>query len=166
MFQRRRNQKEKKLSEGKETGQSGEGSNRKSRKNDARKVFGFPCSPVIAGRIRMLADRFNVPIFAIAEHALEIACELLDLMLKDPQQSALLRRHVLEGHSAVRTIEKMDAYDQNMADIMQTEWQRRYRIETVAIRLVAKYLGRGVKPEDVEFYIEYGIKAWNDRHEK
>jgi hypothetical protein len=87
-------------------------------------------------------------------------------MLKDSEQSALLRRHLKEYHVALRTIEKMESVDENMADIMRKEWQRRYRDEAVAIRIVDKYFRRGIDPEELEYYIQYGMSAWLNDNKK
>ena len=124
-----------------------------SRDESGRKVFGFPCSPDISARIKMLAGQLQVPVYARTEHALQLSAELIAGMAGNLEQYQLLRQHLLEHHVAQRTIEKSDRYDREMADILQKEWQQRSLIDSAVRRVIVKY-ARRIKPEDIEYFLD------------
>lgn len=69
-----------------------------------RKVFGFLCDLLLAGGIRGLAKQLGVPIFAVAEHCLQIGFIIINMVLtRDPKRKAEaiaeLKSHLREMHS-------------------------------------------------------------------
>ena len=146
---------------GKTNEESEQGPRSRSRGSDpGRPTFGFQCSPEVSARLKLLADRLHVPYYILAEHALEDFGELVDRLLQDAEESRELRQH-LEYHISQRTIEKIDRYDKETADILQEEWNKRSRIEATLRQIVNAYVKRGMKPEDVPKFIEEGARSMN-----
>ena len=76
-------------------------------KGPERRVFGFICSPSLQAQLKMLAGQLQVPIFALAEHALQLSAGQIAVMAENPEECALLRKHIIEIHVEARTIEKI-----------------------------------------------------------
>lgn len=125
-------------------------------KEPERKVFGFQCSPSIQATLKSLADQIRVPLFALAEHALQLGAIDLEEANNNPEEREELRRHLTEVHVEMRTIEKIDRYDAEAADILKMERARRFRIDRVTRQLVVKYMSLGLKPEELEEMILFG----------
>jgi len=133
---------------------------RKSRGNDSeRKIWGFPCSPDIPARMKMLADQLEVPVYALTEHALQLSAGLIARMAEVPDECKLLRAHLLDEHVGRRTIEKISRYDADMADILDEERRRRFQIEKAVRELVTGFVRAGLKPEEIMWFVNYGIKC-------
>ncbi len=128
-------------------------------KDSGRRTFAFPCSPDIQARIRMLAGQLQVPIYALGEEALQLSAGLITRMAENPEESALLRRHIIEIHVGQRTIEKIGQYDQDMADILDQERHRRFQIDNAVRRIVLNFARAGLKPQEIEWYINYGMRC-------
>ncbi len=94
-------------------------------KDSGRRVFGFPCNPNIQARVKMLAGQLNIPMFALAEHALQIATELIAGIAEDPEESEPLKEHLIKCHVNARTLEKIGQYDREMADVLKEEYAQR-----------------------------------------
>jgi len=134
---------------------------KKSRGNDSeRKIWGFPCSPDIPARMKILADQLQVPVYALTEHALQLSAGLIARMAEVPDECKLLRAHLLDDHVGRRTIEKISRYDADMADILDEERRRRFQIEKAVRQLVTGFVRAGLKPEEIIWFVNYGIKCW------
>jgi hypothetical protein len=133
---------------------------RKSRGNDSgRKTWGFPCSPDIKARMKMLADRLHVPLYALTEHAVQLSAGLIATIAEHPEECELLRQHILDDHVGRRMIEKISRYDQDMADILDEERHRRFQIDNAVRRIVLKFGRAGLTPREIEWYIGYGMRC-------
>ena len=128
-------------------------------KDSKRPIFGFPCSPDIRARFKMLAGQVDVPIYGLGEHALQLVAEVITRMAEDSEQIALLRSHIIESHVAARTIEKITAYDQDMAERLHGELIRRFEIDRAAHEIVVKFLRSGLTPKDISWSIDYGMRC-------
>jgi hypothetical protein len=128
-------------------------------KDSGRRVFGFPCSPDVPANLKVLADQLNVPIFALAEHELELANELIAKIAERPEDREELRKHLVESHIDVRAIEKIGPYNREMADQMVQELRRRFEIDRAARQIVVRFIRVGVKPSEIVWAIDYGIRC-------
>jgi hypothetical protein len=128
-------------------------------KDSGRKVWGFPCSPDIPARMKVLAGRLNVPIYGLTEHALQITAPLMAKMADNPEQFELLRRHLVEGHVERRTIEKISQVDEDMANILDAELGRRLKMDQAARQIVLNCISRGIEPQQIMWAIDYGLKC-------
>jgi hypothetical protein len=130
---------------------------RKPHGNDSeRKTWGFPCSPDIYARMKMMADRMNVPLYGITEHALQLSAGLIARMVEQPEEEQLLRQHILESHVGKRTIEKIARYDEEMADILEEERQRNFQIDSAVRQIVVGFARKGMNPSYMAYYLNYG----------
>lgn len=128
-------------------------------KNPERKVFGFPCSPDIPGQLKMLADKLHVPLYGLAEHAFQLAAGQIARMADSADESELLRQHISDVHVGRRTIEKISRFDEEMADDLDRERQRRFQFEQAVRQIVLKYNARGVRPSLIDWAVDYGIRC-------
>jgi hypothetical protein len=134
---------------------------RKSRGNDSeRKIWGFPCAPDIPARMKVLADQLQIPLYALTEHALQLSAGLIARMAEKPEESQLLRQHILDNHVGRRTIEKMSHIDEEMAMILDKEREQRFQIENAVRQIVVKFARRGVEPRDIAWYTGYGLRCF------
>jgi hypothetical protein len=123
---------------------------RKSRGNDSgRKTWGFPCSPDIKARMKMLADRLHVHLYALTEHAVQLSAGLIARVADAPEECELLRAHILDDHVGRRTIEKLAQYDQDMADVLDDESHRRFQIDKAVRQIVVNFVRAGLTPQEI-----------------
>jgi hypothetical protein len=127
-------------------------------KDSGRKVWGFPCSPDIPARMKVLAGRLNVPIYALTEHALQLTAPLMSKMADNAEECESLRTHILEDHVERRTIEKISQFDENVAHTLEVERAQRFETEKVIRHIVVHFLRKGMKPEDIVSCIDYGLR--------
>ena len=128
-------------------------------KDSGRRVFGFPCSPGIIAQLKMLAGQLQVPIFALAEHMLQLSAQLVANMTENPQECELLRQHFIDVHVGARTVEKISTFDQESGKVLEKERLRRLAIAKAAQQLVLKYLNKGYEPEIIDWLIDYGARC-------
>jgi|WetSurMetagenome_2_1015567.scaffolds.fasta_scaffold200703_2 hypothetical protein len=128
-------------------------------KDPGRRVFGFQCSPDIPASLKMLADQLHVPLFGVAEHALQLGAIQIKAAYDDPEEREELRRHLMEVHVGMRTIEKISKYDEKASQTLAIERTRRFAIEKNGNFIAAKYLKWGRNPELIEELIELGIRC-------
>jgi hypothetical protein len=126
------------------------------KKNTGRKVFGFPCSPDIPASLKLLADKINIQLFALAEHALELGTMQIKATMDDPEELELLRRHLAETHVELRTIEKVARYDEETAEDMKITRIRRFEEERAVRQIVINFARRGMNPKYIAGYLSYG----------
>jgi len=124
-----------------------------------RKVWGFPCSPDIPARMKMLADRLHVPLYALAEHAFQLSAGPIAKMVEDPEESEQLRKHIQEHHVGRRTIEKIDRLDQEMADVLDQERHRWSQTEAIVRHIIMKYIRQGLSPRVIDWLVGYGMRC-------
>lgn len=128
-------------------------------KDSGRRVFGFACSPDISARTKMLAGELNIPIFALAEHMLELSNWLIGKIIESPEEREQLIQHLNESHIDARTLEKIAVYDRETAEMMEQEQRQRFKIDKAARRIVVNCINRGIKPEQIEWAINYGLRC-------
>ncbi len=128
-------------------------------KKPGRKLWGFPCAPDIPARMKVLANKLNIPLYALAEHALQLSVPLMAKMADNPEQCELLRRHLVEGHVERRTIEKISQVDEDMANILDAELGRRLKMDQAARQIVNNCSRRGIEPHQIMWAIDYGLKC-------
>ncbi len=124
-----------------------------------RKVWGFPCSPDIPARMKMLVDRLHVPQYALAEHALQLSAGLIVKMAEEAEEKEQLRQHILEYHVGRRTIEKISRLDEEMADILDKERHHRLQIEASVRQIIVTFIRSGLKPREIAWLIDYGMRC-------
>ncbi len=127
-------------------------------KDTERRVFGFKCSPDIPATLKTDADGLHVPLFALAEHILQLGAMQLPYALRDPEEREELRRHLIEDHIQRRTIEKISRYDQETADWLDGERRRRFQIDRDA-RVIAARFGPRLDVGRIEEIIDLGTRA-------
>ncbi|OGO22098.1 MAG: hypothetical protein A2144_05940 [Chloroflexi bacterium RBG_16_50_9] len=128
-------------------------------KDSGRRTFGFPCSPDIPAQLKMLAGKLNVPIYALAEHSLQLSAALIAKMAEAPEECELLRRHIMDDHVGRRTIEKISQYDEEMADLLDEERHRRFQIEKAVRQIVVDFVRSGLKTQEIPWLIDYGMRC-------
>ena len=128
-------------------------------KDTGRRVFGFACSPDIQAQLKLLAGQLQVPIFALVEHALQLTAGLIRKMAENAEESVLLRRHLIESHIDARTLEKISAYDQDMAARLDEERIRRLDINRAAHQIVVNFIRAGMTLKEIPWYIDYGMRC-------
>jgi hypothetical protein len=128
-------------------------------KDPGRRVFGFQCSPNIQASLKSLSDQMHIPLFALAEHALQLGTMQLVDANNNPDEREVLRRHLAEDHVAKRTIEKVARYDTEASNDLKIERIRRFDIDKSARQLVIKFMRWGHKPEELEDLIIFGHRC-------
>jgi hypothetical protein len=128
-------------------------------KDHGRRVFGFNCSPGIQAQLKMLAGQLQVPIYALSEHALQLSAGLIAGMADNSDESALLRRHIIETHVEARTLEKISAYDEDMAQRLTAERTQRLEIDRAVYQIVINFTRRGLEPQEIPWLIDYGMRC-------
>lgn len=123
----------------------------------SRRVFGFKCAPDIPPTLKKEADGLHVPLFALAEHCLQLGAIQFQQALQDPEEQEELRRHPVEEHVQKRTIEKISRYDQEAADLLEDERRRRFEIDRAARVIVARFGLRN--PHRIEEVIDLGLRT-------
>jgi hypothetical protein len=106
-----------------------------------------------------LAGQLQVPNYALCEHALQLSAGLIAKMTENPEESTLLRKHIVESHVGARTLEKISVYDQDMAERLDEERRRRFEIDKAVHRVVIDFVRRGLKPKEIPSLINYGMKC-------
>jgi len=129
------------------------------KKDPGRRVFGFGCSPDIQAQLKMLAGQLQVPIYALGEHALQLSAGLIAKMAENSEESALLRKHIIEIHVEARTVEKISVYDQDMAERLDAERIRRLEIDKAVHQIVVNFIRAGLKPREIPWLINYGMRC-------
>lgn len=124
-----------------------------------RKIWGFPCSPDIPARMKMLADRLHVPLYALTEHALQLSAGPIAKMTEETEGSEQLRQHIQQYHVGRRTIEKIDRLDEEMADILDQERRRWLQVEASVRHIMLKYIRRGLSPRVIDWSVDYGLRC-------
>lgn len=128
-------------------------------KDTKRRIFGFQCSPDIQSSLKLLSDQLHVPLFALAEHALQLGAMQLADAYNNPGERDELRRHLTENHVEMNTIEKVSRYDAEAAATMKTARIRRFSIDKAAHQLVIKYMRLGLEPKELEEMIMFGYQC-------
>ncbi|HEX7474977.1 MAG TPA: hypothetical protein VF318_03345, partial [Dehalococcoidales bacterium] len=129
------------------------------RKDTGRKVFGFPCSRDIPARLKAMADRLHVPLYALSEHCLQLGASQLAKTAENAEEAELLRQHISDIHVGRRTIEKISRYDEEMADALDRERSKRFQFEKAVNQIVMKYHRAGVRPSEIDWAIDYGLRC-------
>jgi hypothetical protein len=106
-----------------------------------------------------MADRLNVPLYALMEHSLQLSAGQIAKMAEDAQEWELLRTHILEDHVEMRTIEKISRFDQDAADVLDEERHQRFQVEAAVRQIVLKFARAGVRPAEMAWAIDYGIRC-------
>jgi hypothetical protein len=126
-------------------------------RDTGRRVFGFKCAPDIPTTLKKEADGLHVPLFALAEHCLQLGAIQLQQALKDPEEREELRQHLVEDHVQKRTIEKISRYDQGAADWLADERRRRFGLDSSVRVIVARFGLRD--PHHVAEIIDLGLRT-------
>ena len=129
------------------------------RKGSGRRVFGFPCSPDIPARIKILAGKLNIPIYALAEHMLQLSARLVAKMVDNPEDLEQLRLHIIENHVDARTVEKIAEDDEEMAEILEAEIRKRSAEENAVRQIVRNFVRSGIKPKELPWLIDFGMRC-------
>jgi hypothetical protein len=128
-------------------------------KDTGRRVFGFPCSPDIPARVKAMADRLHVPLYALSEHCLQLGASQLAKTAENTEEAEFLRQHISDIHVGRRTIEKISRYDEEMANVLDLERQQRFQFEKAVGQIVIKYYRAGIKTSEIDWAIDYGMRA-------
>jgi len=124
-----------------------------------RKIWGFPCSPDIPARMKILADRLNVPLYALSEHAFQLSAGPITKMVEETEGSEQLRQHIQQHHVGRRTIEKIDRLDQEMADVLDQEMRHWLQVEATVRHIMLKYIRRGLSPREIDWAVDYEMRC-------
>jgi len=128
-------------------------------KGSERKIWGFPCSPDIPARMKMLAGRLQVPLYALAEHAFQLSAGLILKMAEETEEREQLTQHILEYHVGMRTIEKIGRLDEEMANILDKERHHRLQIEASVRQIIVTFIRSGLSPQEIAWLIDYGMRC-------
>jgi hypothetical protein len=137
-----------------------------TRKKKRRPVFGFPCTPLIANHIRLLAGMLKVPYYCAAEHAMQIGMAIMMAQLQDQDTAKQLEEHLVESHLLVNAVEEGNAYDQEtMAEARKKQLAKQEREQTIR-RLVNAVEHEGLPANAVIQATELLIEAAWSRRQK
>jgi CMP-2-keto-3-deoxyoctulosonic acid synthetase len=128
-------------------------------KDTGRKAFGFPCSPDIPARLKAMADRLHVPLYALSEHCLQLGASQLAKTAENTEEAEFLRQHISDIHVGRRTIEKISRYDEEMADVLDRERSKRFQFEQEVRQITMKYYRPGTRPSELSWAIDYGLRC-------
>jgi hypothetical protein len=128
-------------------------------KDSGRRVFGFACAPDIHAQMKVLAGELNVPIYALAEHLLQLSVWLVTRAKENPAEMEQLQRHLVQVHVEARTVEKLSFYDEQLAKDLNEQRIWRFGIESAVREIVMDYVRKGMKPNDVPRYVDYGHRC-------
>jgi hypothetical protein len=128
-------------------------------KDFGRRVFGFLCAPDIPARMKILADKLHVPLFALSEHCVQLGAGQINKIAEEVEPSELLRRHILEVHVGKRTIEKISRYDEETANVLDLERLQRFEFEKAVSQIVMKYRRAGATPSEIDWAVDYGFRC-------
>ncbi len=130
-------------------------------KSTGRRVFGFACSPGIQAQLKVLAGEFQIPMFALAEHCLQLGVDHVTQAKESPEEIETLRKHLLEVHVAQRSLEKISWYDEKLAKKFNEERLGRLAIEQGLRELIVNFVHNGMKPQDIGWYCDYGYRCFS-----
>ena len=122
-----------------------------------RRLFAFKCASDIQASLKMMSDQVHVPLFSLAEHALQLGAIQIAEANKDPEERENLRRHLTETHVGMRTIEKVARYDEEAAETLRAQRIRCFDIDRAARQLVVKFAR--FRPEDLEKLVVFGYQC-------
>lgn len=128
-------------------------------KGRGRRVFGFQCIPAIPASLKTQAEAMHVPLFALAEHALELGNITLKDAMNDPDEEEELRRHLIEFHVATRTFEKIARYDEDAANHLRMERLRRFNIDKAVRQLAIRFISHGLSADELQELILLGMRC-------
>jgi len=128
-------------------------------KNSGRRVFGFKCNPSLPADLKLLSDKMNIPVFALAEHALELGLMDIKAATGDPEEYKELCQHIKEVHVAERTIEKIARYDEDVAADLRADMLYRFKIDKAVRQIVVGFVNRGMDPKYIPWYLDYGYRC-------
>jgi hypothetical protein len=126
-------------------------------KSPGRRVFGFPCSPSVQAKLKMLAGHLNIPIFILAEHEVEIANLLVEKIIEDTEERELLLEHLKE-HIDARSVEKIREVDQDMAENLDAGRIRKLAVYRVVKEIVEHFIKQGIRGEELSNLVYDGLK--------
>ena len=124
-----------------------------------RRIWGFPCSPDIPARMKILANRLGVPLYALSEHAFQLSAGQIAQMAENDQERELLKEHIADDHVGRRSIEKISRFDQDMGDILDKERRERLQFERAVRKIVQMYSRSGLTPGEMAWAISYGLRC-------
>jgi len=128
-------------------------------KDTGRHVFGFPCSKELHAEIKVKAGELQIPIFALAEHCLELGIDTIS-DIDDPEERDLLHKHLIEHHVNQRTLEKINWFDEELVKDMNVERLRQFEIERIARKLVKDFIKKGMNPKHIPYYLNFGYNCF------
>jgi hypothetical protein len=106
-----------------------------------------------------LAGKLNIPIYALAEHMLQLSAGLVAKLVDSPEDLEQLRRHIIEHHVDARAMEKIAEYDEEMAEILVVEIQKRSAEDNAVRQIVRNFSRIGLKPNEIAWAIDYGLRC-------
>ena len=128
-------------------------------KGGGRRAFGFQCSPGIAASLKIQSEQIHVPLFALAEHALELGYIQIQDAANNPEEYELLRQHLVEVHVATRTFEKIARYDEDAASQLRMERLRRFNIDKAVRQLAIRFISHGLSADELQELILLGMRC-------
>ena len=129
-------------------------------KDTGRRVFGFACSADIQVKIKMLSGELQIPIFALGEHCLQLGTSSITKAVQNAEERDSLRKHLIERHVDLRTIEKFNWYDEELAQEMREELLSRFEIDRVVHQLVVDFVRKGMNAKYMAYYLDYGYSCF------
>jgi hypothetical protein len=84
-----------------------------------RQVFGFLCKPGLIVVTKSLASELEMPIYVIAEHALQLGGAQIYMNSQDEVLKKKLMIHLNQEHLIVPYIEGLTKYDKDIIDIIR-----------------------------------------------
>ena len=116
-------------------------------KRNKRRVFGFLCTDGLIISIKILAKEFELPIYCIAEHALQLGGAQMVAAIQDKEAKEDLQAHLVEEHLLRPILDPDNDYDVSAIGMAQRRIKRYQEHEQLVRKLVHILEHEGVPPE-------------------
>lgn len=122
-----------------------------------RRVFGYQIQPIFHIKMKLLADKLHVPLFALVEHIFEISAIVIEDIFTDSEESNSLQEHIEDIHVKQRTIEKIHKFDEEMATSLAQEIQKQSIEDKVLRTIIKDYIRNGIRARQIPGFIRFGM---------
>lgn len=135
-----------------------------------RRVFGFTCDNDLADRVRDLAWYYEIPIYCLAEHLLQLGLAHMGIELRDNPESFKQviegqHDHMVDYHLLVKKLGEEEHERELIAQHAELTTEHKDQVEAV-IDLVKKLGKEGTPHQRVIMAVEIMVASLNERQKK
>lgn len=132
------------------------------REKPGRKLLAFRCSPAIQITAKVLAQKLHVDLYIVAEHALQLGLIDIASVMKDPEETELLREHLNEEHVITHLVESVSKYDAEAGGYIRDGQARKYHKEKAVRDLIELWARYGLDPRLMKEIILHELERIKD----